>query len=82
MVKRLFFLWVLLSMGVLAYGQPMEWGQEGYGPQRRKPDLRGMPTALSGSKGNSLNVRCVGRWPFGPSYAVAVQGDYAYLGSG
>ena len=24
----------------------------------------------------------VGRWPFGPARAVAVSGDYAYLGSG
>jgi hypothetical protein len=24
----------------------------------------------------------VGRWPYGPSYAVAASGDYAYFGSG
>ena len=28
------------------------------------------------------NVRLVGRWPYGPAFAVVVQGRYAYLGSG
>jgi len=82
MVKRLFFLWVLLSMGALAYGQPMDWGQRGYGPYEGGPDLRGVPAAFSGTKSDSLNVRCVGRWLYGPAYAVVVQGDYTYLGSG
>jgi len=82
MVKRLFFLWVALIMATLAYGQPMDWGQEGYGPHRGRSDLGELPTAFSGGKGDSLNVRCVGRWPYGPAYAVAVQGGYAYLGSG
>ncbi len=50
-----------LSMAALAYGQPMDWGQKGYGPQRRESDLRGVPTAFSEGKGNSLDVRCVDR---------------------
>ncbi len=82
MVKRLFLIWVALVVPILAYGQPMDWGQKGFGPQRRGSDLRGVPAAFSGGKGDSLNVRCVGRWPYGPAFAVAVQGDYAYLGSG
>lgn len=33
---------------------------------------------------DSLNVRCVGRWPFGPAYAVAVDStrQITFLGSG
>ncbi len=30
----------------------------------------------------SLNVRCVGRWPWGPSYEVTAQRDTLYLASG
>ncbi len=30
----------------------------------------------------SLNVRCVGRWPFGPSFNVRGQGNRLYLGCG
>jgi len=82
MVKRLVLLWVALSMPILAYGQPMDWGQEGFGPRREGPDLRGVPTAFSEGKGDSLNVRCIGRWPFGAARAVVVEGDYVYLGSG
>jgi hypothetical protein len=32
MVKCLFLFWVALVVPMLAYGQPMDWGQEVYGP--------------------------------------------------
>ena len=44
--------------------------------------MRGVPAALSGGKGDSLNVRSIGQWPYGPPYAVVVEGDNTYLGSG
>jgi hypothetical protein len=31
---------------------------------------------------NAENVRVVGRWPYGTAFAVTVQGNYAFLGSG
>jgi len=82
MVKRLFLLWVALVVPILAYGQPMDWGQKGCGPHRGGADFEELSTYLSDGKGDSLNVRCIGRWPFGRAYAVVVRGDYAYLGSG
>lgn len=33
-------------------------------------------------KGDSLNLRSIGRWPFGPPHAVCVSGNHLYLGSG
>ena len=31
---------------------------------------------------DDFNVRFLGNWPFGPSYAVALNGNHVYLGSG
>ena len=46
------------------------------------PDSAKASSFFSPNSGDSLNVSCVGRWPFGSSYAVEVQDDLVYLGSG
>jgi len=47
------------------------------------PGEREMPRrAAKMVTGEAKNVRLVGRWPYGPPWAVVVQGRYAYLGSG
>ena len=50
--------------------------------QERFPGEREMPRRAAKIAGEAKNVRLVGRWPYGPAFAVVVQGRYAYLGSG
>ena len=50
--------------------------------QERFPEEREMPRRAAKVAGEAKNVRLVGRWPYGPAYAVVIQGRYAYLGSG
>ncbi len=70
----------VVATAVLDYGQPMDWGQKGSGPQRRGTKLNDLLTASFQSKWDGVHY--VGKLLFGPVKAVEVQGDYAYLNSG
>ncbi len=53
-------------------------------PPRMRPffDQEYRRQAFNAPLQESLNVRCVGRWPWGPSYEVTAQRDTLYLASG
>ncbi len=70
MVKALVVVVLALSQGNI----------KGFVSDRVFPPSGGGEHLLSGF--DSLNVRRVGAWPFGPSYTVLVQGNLVFLGSG
>jgi hypothetical protein len=55
-------------------------------PSLSMKNLESFPAAIpdASPQGDSLNMRLVGRWPFGPSYAIAMdrEKEVAFLGSG
>lgn len=67
------FVKVSLLLLIFGYGvvEGQNWGIESFGA-----------TGFRNSQIDSLNVRYVGRWPGGPSFAVATQDDYVYLSYG
>jgi hypothetical protein len=76
-MKKLWLL-LLLSISLCPYVSAQSLPE----PSQHRKDFPFPGAFPENARRDSLDVRMVGRWSYGPSYAVAIDGNVTYLGSG